>query len=258
MRRMRVVRVVLGLAFGILLAGAAFAQEAPAAGAPAPAAGAAEEAKAAIRPNSLYPGSWSLQFQITGEIGLKPFNGMIVSVKRHFSERSALRLGVRLDFDWNSNATSALTEVADTVYDWQDLTEERDYQQFMIDLSYLRYVKPGSYVNFFWGAGPLVGFSRSTRTAERTRGENISSTVDEYMRSWSIGALGLVGVEWFLSKSFSFHAEYRASFAYSSSVAEQNALEVHPPNSQNYHSENEGDRWDFQSMSVILGLSVYF
>lgn len=257
MHCMRILLAWCVLVCSMLLAGAALAQEVPVV-APAGTAPVAEEAKKDGRPNSLYPGSWSLQFQITEDIGLKPFNGMIVSMKRHFSERSALRLGVRFDLDWNDTETSHLMQVSDTTYDWAEASENSDYQKFTIDLSYLRYVRPGSYVNFFWGAGPLVGYSRSSDTDEMDYPYGNYRKTDSYSRSWSVGALGLVGVEWFLVKHFSFHAEYRASFSYVESVMEQDRTETGSSGTRHYHEKDEGARLDFQSVYVVLGLSVYF
>ncbi len=256
MHRMRILRLWFILSCTTLLAGAAFAQEAPASSA-TPAAAAAEETKTDARPNSLYPGSWSLQFQITEDIGLKPFNGMIFSVKRHFSERSALRLGFRFDIDWNDAEGSGTRETSSGPNDTREESEDSDYEKITIDLSYLRYVRPGSYVNFFWGAGPLVSFSRSSQTEV----ESLSSESREqnrYSRSWSVGALGLIGVEWFLQEHFSFHAEYRASFSYSEGYTETNSSTTFSSRTYNQQDLYESSSWNFESVNVILGLSVYF
>ncbi|MBD3178615.1 MAG: hypothetical protein GF417_02910 [Candidatus Latescibacteria bacterium] len=37
--------------------------------------------------NHLEPGSWSVQFQIADDINLRPFNGKVISLKYHFSEK---------------------------------------------------------------------------------------------------------------------------------------------------------------------------
>jgi hypothetical protein len=257
MHRKRVLPAAIGLVCSVLLAGAAFAQEAPGSTAAPVAAPAAEEAKEDARPNSLYPGSWSLQFQIADYVGLEPFNGMIVSVKRHFSERSALRLGFRFDIDWNDEEASSTWEGSGDLNDSRESSQESNYQKITIDLSYLRYVRPGSYVNFFWGAGPLVGFSRTSQTGTNSQ-ENESRETNRYWRSWSVGALGLIGVEWFLQEHFSFHAEYRASFSYGEGYAESHASQTTSSGTLNQQQLEESASWNFESANVILGLSVYF
>jgi opacity protein-like surface antigen len=226
-----------------------------------PAASAAETTGDGTRPNSLYPGSWSIQFQTTEYLGLKPFNGKLVSLKRHLSNRAALRLGISFDVDGNDARDPELREVADTTYSWYDSNTDSDYQKFSIDLSYLRYVSPGSYVNFFWGIGPVVGFSRSERTVDWTDTDPLSRSRirsdRDYTRTWEIGSLGLVGVEWFLSKHISFHSEYRASVVYRRTVVEKERIDNYTQK-QRYFNTDEGDVVDFQSVYVILGLSVYF
>lgn len=241
--------ILLAVACSFLLAGAA----------PSPAAGADEKTGEDARANSLSPGSWSLQFQITDELGLKPFNGMMVSVKRHWSRQSALRLGVQVSAGWTSSTDTDSQEVADTLYRSDDQSADYNYQKLTIDLSYVRYPWPGSHVNLFWGVGPLVSFSRDEQTDVTIYSyddrDNLTSRY-VYRRSWELGAVGLVGVEWFLSKNFSFHSEYRSSITYGRSIE---TVE----NSQSYMdqrslSERESDGWDFRGANVTLGLSVYF
>lgn len=247
----RAAHAVALLVFACLFlpAGIAFSRAAPA----------AEKAPEDVRPNSLRPGSWALQFQITDELGLRPFNGMIVSAKRHFSSHSAFRLGLEFDADWRGDTSTERREYADTLRDSSNLDIDTEYQMFTIDLSYLNYPSPGSFVNFFWGIGPLVKFSRSERNDTRTYysdGPAMTQLSRDYSRSWSLGALGLVGVEWFLSEHFSFHSEYRASIAYGESYREREVID--PDSKWQRITRINGDGWNFDSVYAILGLSVYF
>jgi hypothetical protein len=243
-------RALIAFACAFLLASAAFA----------PAAQAAEKTGEDARANSLYPGSWSLQFQITDQLGLKPFNGMMISAKRHLSRQSALRLGLAVAADWNNTTGTGRDEVADTLYrsDDRDLDENR--QRFTLDLSYMRYPWPGSYVNFFWGVGPLVSFSRDERTTAASytyEDREHHDSTRAYQRSWDLGTGGLVGVEWFLSKHFSFHSEYKASITYGQSFSETEEINYSTVKTRHL-SERTLDGWDFRSVYVTFGLSVYF
>jgi hypothetical protein len=241
-------RALLAFACSFLLAAVAFS----------PRAQAAEKTGEDARANSLYPGSWSLQFQITDEIGLKPFNGMIVSAKRHFSEHSALRLGLHFDVDWDDGAGTGRHEVEDTLADWYDSGSHKEYQEFTIDLSYLNYPSPGSYVNLFWGVGPLVSFYRSEANSDEEDPNYGTTARRDYSRSWDIGALGLIGAEWFLAKRFSFHSEYRASVIYGRAFAESARVRSYPGDITTRTVErSESDGWALDG-NVILGLSVYF
>lgn len=240
--------ILLAVVCSFLLAGAALS----------PAAGADEKTKEDARANSLNPGSWSLQFQITDEFGLKPFNGMIVSAKRHFSEHSALRLGLHFDVDWDDGTQAGRLEVEDSLADWYDSDSHSEHQGFAVDLSYLNYPSPGSHVNLFWGVGPLVAFYRSESNSSEEEPNYGTTARRDYSRSWDIGVLGLIGAEWFLAKHFSFHSEYRASIAYGQAFAESARVRSYPGD-VTYHTveRRESDGWGFDG-NALLGLSVYF
>lgn len=249
MRRISCATILLAVVSSFLIAGAALS----------PAAGADEKTGEDARANSLYPGSWSLQFQITEEFGLRPFNGMMVSVKRHWSRHSALRLGLQVATDWGNSTSARSYEVADTLVRNDGQDSDENHENFAIDLSYVRYPWPGSHVNFFWGAGPLVAFSRSEQTYASGYFDEAREDHNwrrDYARSWNLGAQGLLGVEWFLSKHFSFHSEYRASITYGRLIQESEDIDYYPK--QRRLSTAVSDGWDFKSAYATLGLSVYF
>jgi hypothetical protein len=242
-------RALLVFACSFLLGGIAFL----------PAASGAEKTEEDARPNSLEAGSWSLQFQITDQFGLQPFDGMMVSLKRHWSRRSALRLGVQVSAEGSSSTNSYWQEVADTLLGSNGQDADRSYQKFTVDLSYLRYPWPGSQVNFFWGIGPLVSFSRDDRTETSdysSQGRVDHRSTHSYQRTWALGAVGLVGVEWFLSKHFSFHSEYRASISYGRSISTTEDYRSYMSERTSRGTETDG--WNVRSAYATLGLSVYF
>lgn len=65
------------------------------------------------RKNSLATGAWAIQFQVEDDIGLRTFNGMSVSLKRHTSPRSAFRLGVTLELRSNDTQAGSARFLAD-------------------------------------------------------------------------------------------------------------------------------------------------
>jgi hypothetical protein len=211
------------------------------------------------RQNSLRPGSWSIQFQVDEGISLKTFNGMMISLKRHFSRRSALRVGVGLSFYGEDEDSDYSVVVDDTLAQREVRADDSNGQTIELDALYLLYPKPDASVNLFVGVGPLVRYSRQERTQESQLVQEATQGAlkSTYYRRWSLGALGAVGVEWFLAEKFSFHAEYKGMLAYNSvrSTQETTYQGVSPSVRSTVSS---GSGWDFEGLSVTLGLSVYF
>jgi opacity protein-like surface antigen len=212
------------------------------------------------RANSLEACSWSMQFGITDEIGLKPFGGMSISLKRHTSPRSAYRLGVNLGLDFDDTESDLVDVRADTVnYDSGD-NRNANAQLVQVDLLYMRYPNPEANLTLFVGAGPLFRYSRSETERDRSytsQGSAIREISDQWSRSWKVGVLGAGGVEWFATKVISFHAEYRASLSYGGSKTKS---EVRRPTDPTYYrkSGGSGTSWDFHGVAVTFGVSLYF
>lgn len=212
------------------------------------------------RANSLEEGAWSIQFGITDEVALRPFNSMGISVKRHMSPRSAFRIGANIGLDIDDRDSDQVTSLADTVS--AGVFGEGDGNSLLVqlDLLYMRYANPDADVNFFLGTGPLVRFQRSDDDwkGTHTTPEGTSVEVRErYVRTWRIGAIGIGGVEWFATRSISFHAEYRLWLSYGRTKSES---EANRPGDPDYHSESETSNgfWDFHGNKVTFGVSLYF
>ncbi|MCK4329861.1 hypothetical protein KAX02_08460 [candidate division WOR-3 bacterium] len=212
------------------------------------------------RDNSLHAGSWSFQFQLEDDIGLKPFNSMIISFKRHTSRHSAFRVGLDLDIDFDDSDYDTRIEESDTNITIGEERVDKNSQRIELDLEYLNYPNAGSNINMFWGVGPLISYSRSRQERERiySYDSGVSITTgDRYSSSWSLGVLGMAGVEWFATRSISFHAEYRASAAYYRSKIEQVDVDYNDQ-IRRIEAETFRDGWDFHGVKVIMGISLYF
>ena len=218
----------------------------------------AQDEEEKSRKNSLEPGAWAIQFQIEDDIGLKPFNGMIISLKRHFSSHSAFRLGFNLDLRYDDSDRDNTTTRADSLIYTNYDNYKSNSESIQLDLMYMNYPNPGAAVNFFWGVGPLVRFSRSNAESESRRSYQDETAFwyrEDKARSWRVGALGAAGVEWFATKGISFHAEYRATASYGKGKSESFRLE---PDGDTSSITGNSESADFDGVNVILGLSVYF
>ncbi len=212
--------------------------------------------------NPLAPGVRAIQFQIGDNFELKAFDGMSISYKRHSAAESAWRLGVMLDLEIddadmeNSTAYSEYLQVES-----QDV--DTNGQSLRVDLLQLRYPSPVRDVCWYWGVGPRLRFSRFEREASSVRGSapNLEARFSrEYGHSWSVGALGVGGVEWFVAGDVSLHAEYAASLEYGVTTQETDLWRGVDGELPTYHSttSSTGSGWDFGGTQAIFGASLYF
>lgn len=212
--------------------------------------------------NPLAPGARAIQFQIGDNFELKAFDGMSVSFKRHGSAESAWRLGVMLDLEIDdedeeySRAYSEALIVGSRVVD-------SNGQSLRVDLLQLRYPSPEKNVCWYWGVGPRLRYSRYEEEITNVSGsppafEEQSSR--EYGHSWSVGALGVGGVEWFVAGDVSLHAEYAASLEYGATTGEFDQWRGEDGELPTYRQVISRTRtgWDFGGTQAIFGASLYF
>jgi hypothetical protein len=213
------------------------------------------------RKNSLVPGAWAIQFQIEDDIGVKAFNGMSISLKRHVSSQSAFRLGATLWVNSSDGEDTGSSVQADTVVATTHRENDSNSQGIRIDLLYMRYPATASRVSWFWGAGPLVRYSRSEQESKSTytaTSGTQSSTSEQESDAWGVGGMGTMGGEWFATKEVSFHAEYFALLEYSSNDTHYTDTLSSGGAQQTRTGGGSGDTWRFDGVNVILGISIYF
>jgi opacity protein-like surface antigen len=201
----------------------------------APGSGTAQETQ-----SPLVGGAWALQFRVSENFTLSTFEGSVVSLKRHYSPSTALRLGVSLALR-SSDETSGFSN-PDTVNS-RDLSD--DTYQLGFALHYLHYTNPGSRVTPFLGAGPAVSFNHSKRS---TTVSDVEAT--QSYKYWSAGLSGVLGVEWFPSSSVGIHAEYGLSAKYTKQTNDAEYM--------GQKEDRDGHSWSLTGSSVLFGLSVYF
>jgi len=195
-------------------------------------------------------GSWALQFRITANFSLSDFQGGTISLKRHLSPRTALRIGISSSASLSKIEDKAVR--SDTTYAVD--TRSRNDQGLGVTAYYLTYHPALTGASLYHGLGPMIGFSHTaeTRTQEWTLGvEELSISSS----SWTAGLASVVGVEWFTTKSMSLSAEYSLQFIYTFT------------HSTNFRENDDGTRdgydrsgsiFSLESGSVRFGLSVYF
>lgn len=210
--------------------------------------------------NSLQPGSWSIQFQLEEELSLEPFDGLIIAMKRHFSKHTALRIGFDLDLEFADDEDQEKIFSGDSLIGTRNSAFDRNMQRLDVDFLYLKYPNPEATINFFWGIGPLIMFSRnkSERVSINAVIED-ESTTESWTRIWAAGGRGLIGVEWFVAEGISFHGEYRASFSYWHTKNENTSINQHGDYPVRRETRESTDKkWNFDGAHVVAGVSLYF
>jgi opacity protein-like surface antigen len=201
--------------------------------------------------------SKALQFQIGSNFTLTSFQGAALSYKHHLKPLLAIRVGSELSL---SKSNFDLTEV-DSVGDLETLSKsDQTWYYVRFNTQLIWYSESYSGISFFYGVGPFLGFSKSEKKDELVSPYpgHPRTNLDETKTGWSLGLTGLVGVEWFVSKSISLHAEYRISLGYSQEKREYNRTTI-SQTGKSYITGNETIKFrQLSSDGVRFGLSVYF
>ena len=208
---------------------------------------------------SLQPGSWSLQFGVLGDYQLNSFGGLMFSLKRHYSDRSAIRLG--LDF----RVTSRDTDIdRDSRYEDDScryrVDDDDGFAVFGFTAQYLLYPSPTKSANLFLGIGPSVSYSnkRSDLVSWDSCTEDSvreSRWADTY--SLRSGIRGALGFEWFVADNVGLLAEYGVSLIYEYTENETGSNRTNSTSREACDTRISREI-DFSYDAVRVGLSVYF
>jgi hypothetical protein len=223
--------------------------------------------KKRVKSNYLMRGSWSLQFRIEKDFTLGSFEGALISAKRHLSSNTAVRFGIGLNGSFENNELYDYRENFDSS-GMEIIEYNRDGNTEHLDLSFvsqlLFYTNIKSEVNFYFGVGPKIIYSRSTNEYDYDRKleePSIRGKYDEYnsySRSWGFGLLGSWGVEWFATRKISFICEYGAGMEYQSRISNYQSNGSYDDRQTNRKSDRDSKLLRFYSSRVNFGLSVYF
>lgn len=211
------------------------------------------------RENSLQNGKLALQFQITNSFSLTSFQGAVLSGKKQISDNAAVRLGVGLGVIVNSGMTETKPQNNDSV---KSLGENNTgNQNINIGLQYLLYPSPEAEINFFFGGGVVAGYSRfntSTKSTQISGAAQYELDQKTEGSGWNVGATGVVGAEWFATKSISFLAEYGILLNYFSQDETSTATSTDAPIPTSSSGTRKTRDFTFTPLQVKFGLSLYF
>lgn len=195
---------------------------------------------------SLRVGSWSIQFGAGRNLTLQPLGGFSLSVKRHFSDRSAIGMVATL--------TGGQGGIAPT--SGNRSIRHIDVDDFGIQLSpvYIYYPNRDGAVKLVVGLGPDFGFSLFEQTYERRASSSVESPwmkMSYSRKVYSVGINGLLGGEWFFTRRMSLFANYGSSlrFQYTERKEDRGGTRL---------VQNTYRRFELCDIRTELGLSLYF
>jgi len=218
--------------------------------------------------NSLKPGAWALQFGIASFLSLTSFQGGTISVKYQTTTTNAWRAGVSI-YGNTSTSTNIQTPIqGDTVSNTSSLNNSTSYENVMAKVQYIWYANSEGIIHFYSGIGPIVGYNHSTNDYQTINLNGALNTVNSSNQitnnstdTWSVGASGVIGVEYFPARVFSLHAEYGNYLAYQSSKNKSTTRNINnygSTDTRGTDGSGSSHGWSFNYGGTLFGLSVYF
>lgn len=206
--------------------------------------------------NSLINKKLAFQYETGYNFAGRSFIPIVFSLKYHLSDKTALRLGVGLNPGEGGFGRMHMNDnqINHEPFDHHGI----DPEHYNFTLNYMLYPAPKADINLFFGLGPRFGFGSEHFGNPGYRPEYMENNNPQTPgnSSWSIGLSGVIGAEWFVSRSISLFTEYDAAFSYRQRDYWEVDLSVPPgPNSM---KENESSEYLFTDLSARLGFSIYF
>ena len=222
--------------------------------------------------NFLQPDAWALEFGIGYNFSLTSFQGSALSIKRQLNSHEAIQLGIGGSLSDQSTSGSTQYNLGDTLTYGYSQTGASNGGSIQVNLQYVYYPNPDADVIFYFGAGPTIGYSRSKSNinstpalpvpADSTVYIDYPSSPNQNSTSWNAGVSAMAGVECFVWKYVSIHAQYGLNLTYGeSNYTSGYAYEILRngklvPRTSSSHGSSH--TWQFYPASVMFGLSVYF
>ncbi len=190
----------------------------------------------------------SVQISMDDLLKFSSLYGGIISYKRHFNSKNAIRLGFLL--------SGRVEERIDSIFDNRRLPlidlgyDTIKTASIGMHLHYLRYLNPDKMIKFYYGAGLNIKHSYSYRQGRSIRDTTINDAYWDKTKKYNLAIDGFAGFEWIFIDNVSFLFEYPISAGYNISKTRT--------------SRNDGEnkqyinQWIFEYSDLKFGFSLYF
>lgn len=210
---------------------------------------------------NLSDSSRALQFQVGSNFNLYSFQCSVVSYKHHLSRNAALRLGLSISLGGRNDdySTNGFYADSNSVQPGSTQNSDRNNRSIQLTSQYIWYFNHDSKLLLYGGAGPLVGYDyryeNKGSNFEIPANSPLTTQNESKAKQWTAGITGVIGVEWFASKSISLLAEYGLQASYYWLDSETKDI-----SSDHFvrKTKSSSTSWDVRGSNVKLGLSLYF
>ena len=221
-------------------------------------------ASASAEPDhSLEPGAWALEFQVRPTFLRGGDSGVGISVKRHTSDRGALRLGF-FAFTETDDGSQSVSEERFFLPDSLVANElqgdlSRKYRNFSLFAHFVRYVGVGDRIAAFFEAGPVVQRTVSTRSETRYYDTEAALTYTEDAREWRYGGEAQAAFEWFFRTRFSVGIRYGVwAVRTERTQARIDMIRLDTGEWQRRSIENDSEGFSIGTTSATLSVMAYW
>lgn len=158
--------------------------------------------------NSLKSGKWGIQFEIGSYVNPNYFEAVMFAVKPVLGKHFAFKLGLSYDFSNNDGnaGSNGLTSPSD---------QKNENATIIANIQY--FFNPNDKLVFYSGLGPIYKYNRNKDDyfyTYESSGYIFSNKYNKSEKKWSAGAIGMVGIEWFLIPRISIIAEYDVTLTF--------------------------------------------
>lgn len=204
---------------------------------------------------------WSLQFKITDNFSLHPFDRSFISLQKKVGNRAAIRFGIGLsiidnDRQANEEADSPQSSEMQKILDISDNVNGYDLS---FTAKYLYQLSQNDRTTAYLGIGPNIAYSKTDNSRD-----NFSTPGVEYLdkannERWEYAAELLFGAEWRFYKNLNLLAEYSLSAGYYTKIHTSESSRItNETDVRRKTGRNSCDGFQVRSNDVKFGLSVYF
>ena len=189
-------------------------------------------------------GTKALLFQISNNFTLRSFEGGLISFKRHFSEKNAIRIGVSFSGHHDEDEYKRVSNPPDSM-NYRNKSIE-SFVSTSVYGTFIRYIIQKRTIKSYFGIGLSAGYDHRFHS---------NDGYDPGMNTWIFGPLGVFGVEWFPHSSISFSAEY--NFAGNIYFGKGYTSFSEDSSGKIYKNRTKTFGYGFGQQNVRFGLSVY-
>jgi hypothetical protein len=211
-------------------------------------------------PNSLKAGARALLLDIKPEPSSSATLSVGGALKLHSGDGTGTRVGFLVD--WLRRDEDLARSIVEPPEDPVDQNGTLEYRSWSIGVDVMHFWYPvrGGLVNLYWAVGPTASYRKTEADEERENpgADDYSQDYWNTQDSWTFGAKGLLGVEWFAVERVSLYAEYRAWVAYRTANGERTTQYTYAGESQTITETIDIRGWSADANAVLVGVAAYF